>query len=65
MKTMRKVAKMVVKEGIRLTIMEDEGKTVKRMLQSSNPTATPGYEDRTVLLAKMEEGKEAIATGIM
>ena len=57
MKMMRKVAEAEAKEGINFKIMEVGGKTVKRILQRSNPTATPGCDDVDCIACKVERGK--------
>ena len=57
LKMMRQVAEEEAKEGIRFKVMEVGGKTVKRTLQRSNPTATPGCEDEDCIACKDERGK--------
>ena len=57
MKMMRKVAEEEAKEGIKFKIMEVGGKTMKRVLQKSNPTATPGCDEEDCIACKPERGK--------
>ena len=57
MKMMRQVAEEEAREGLKFKIMEVGGKTVKRMFQRSNPTATPGCEDTDCVSCKDERGK--------
>ena len=56
LKMMRKVADAEAKEGLKFKIMEVGGKTVKRVLQRSNPTATPGCEDTDCIACKDDRG---------
>ena len=49
LKMMRKVAEEETKEGIGFKILEVGGKTIKRTLQKSNPTATPGCDEEDCL----------------
>ena len=46
MKRMRRVAEEEGKEGIKFKIVEIGGRTIKREVQRSNPTATQGCNDR-------------------
>ena len=57
LKMMRKVAEEEAREGISFKIMEVGGRTVKQILQKSNPTATPGCKDRECLACKDERGE--------
>ena len=57
MKMMRKVAEEEAKEGIKFKIMEVGGRTVKRELQRSNPTATPGCAEEDCIACNVERGK--------
>ena len=57
LKMMRETAEAEAKEGIRFRIMEVGGKTLKRTLQRSNPTATPGCEDTECIACKDERGR--------
>ena len=57
MKMMRKVAEEEAKEGIRFKIMEVGGRTMKKVLQKSNPTATPGCDKDDCLGCIPERGK--------
>ena len=57
MKMMRKVADEEAKEGIHFKIMEVGGRTMKRTLQQSNPTATPGCDAEDCLACNHERGK--------
>ena len=50
---------------IRFKVMEVGGKTVKRTLQRSNPTAKPESEDDDCIACKDERGVEETASGIM
>ena len=56
LKMMRRVAEAEAKEGIRFKVMEIGGKTIKRVLQRSNPTATPGCEDADCIACRDERG---------
>lgn len=58
LKMMRQVAETEAKGGIKFKIMEIGGKTIKRTLQRSNPTATPGCEDADCIACKDERGKK-------
>ena len=57
MKMMRKVAEEEAKEGIKFKIMEVGGRTMKRELQRSNPTATPGCSEEDCIACNVERGK--------
>ena len=57
MKMMKKVAEEEAKEGIRFKIMEVGGRTIKRELQRSNPTATPGCTESDCIACSMERDK--------
>ena len=57
MKMMKKVAEEEAKEGIRFKIMEVGGRTIKRELQKSNPTATPGCTESDCIACNIERGK--------
>ena len=57
MKMMRKVAEEEAKEGIKFKIMEVGGRTMKRELQRSNPTATPGCSAEDCIACNVERGK--------
>ena len=57
LKMMRTVADEEAKEGIHFKIMEVGGKTIKKTLQKSNPTATPGCEEEDCLACNQERGK--------
>ena len=57
MRMMREVAESEAKEGVNFKIMEVGGKTLKRTLQRSNPTATPGYVNPECIACKDERGK--------
>ena len=57
MKMMREVAEKEAKEGIRFKIVEMGGRTLKSMLQKSNPTATPGCAEEDCVGCKDGRGK--------
>ena len=57
MKEMRAVAEREGREGLRFNIIETGGKTIKRELQKSNPTASPGCEKLDCLCCAEERGK--------
>ena len=57
MKMMRKVADEEAEAGIKFKIMEVGGRTIKRVLQKSNPTAVPGCEEEDCLACTPERGK--------
>ena len=57
MKMMRQVAENEAKEGIKFKIIETGGRTLKSMLQRSNPTATPGCSKEDCLGCNTERGK--------
>ena len=57
MKMMRKVAEDEGKEGIKFKVMEVGGRTMKRDLQRSNPTATKGCSESDCIACKEERGK--------
>ena len=44
LKRMRKAAEEIEKEGMKFNFVEMGGRTIKRELQKSNPTATPGCD---------------------
>ena len=57
MKVMRRVADEEGKEGVRFNIVETGGITMKRSLQKSNPTATPGCAKNDCMCCAEERGK--------
>ena len=57
LKMMRTVAEEEAKQGIKFKVMEVGGRTMKRALQRSNPTATPGCEEKDCLCCNVERGK--------
>ena len=57
MKMMRKVAKEEGKEGIKFNVVESGGITLKRKLQKSNPTASPGCDKEDCLCCQDERGQ--------
>ena len=57
LKMMRKVADEEAKQGIKFKIMEVGGRTMKRTLQRSNPTATPGCTDEDCIACKDKRGE--------
>ena len=65
LKRMRKAAEETEKEGIKFTLVEMGGRTLKSELQRSNPTATPGCNLADCHCCKGEEGKGANATETM
>ena len=54
---MKKVARDEEKEYIRFKIVEMGGNTLKRELQKSNPTATPGCSKRECLGCRRQRGE--------
>ena len=57
MKRIRKAAEESEKEGTKFTFIEMGGRTLKRELQKSNPTATPGCDKPDCACCKEERGK--------
>ena len=57
MSMMRQVADEEAKEGIKFKILKVGGRTLKRTLQRSNPTAIPGCEEKDCLACNPERGK--------
>ena len=57
LKMMKKSAKRAEKEGIKFNIIEKGGNTIKREIQKSNPTATPGCLKQDCMCCKEERGK--------
>ena len=57
MKALRAVAEKEGKEGVRFNIIETGGKTLKREIQKSNPTSTPGCSKEDCLCCAEERGK--------
>ena len=57
MKALRTVAEKEGKEGIRFNVIETGGRTLKRELQKSNPTSTPGCSKEDCLCCAEERGK--------
>ena len=57
MKRMKKVAEEEARDGIKFKVMEVGGRTVKRELQKSNPTATPGCTKEDCIGCGVERGK--------
>ena len=57
MKMLRKVAEEEEKEGIKFKIMEVGGRTMKREVQRSNPTATQGCVEGDCIACNIERGK--------
>ena len=57
LKMMREEAKKLEEEGIKFKIVEMGGSTMKRELQRSNPTATPGCKKEDCECCKRERGK--------
>ena len=57
MKMMSQVAEKEAKEGIVFKILEVGGKTLKSVLQRSNPTATPGCDKEDCLGCVVERGQ--------
>ena len=56
-KRLRKAAEETEKEGIKFTFIEMGGRTLKRELQKSNPTATPGCDKTDCACCKEGRGK--------
>ena len=54
---MRKAAEETERDGIKFTFIEMGGRTIKRELQRSNPTATPGCSKPDCACCKVERGK--------
>ena len=57
MKILRRVAEEEKKEGIKFNIIESGGKTMKRELMMSNPTATPGCRKEDCPCCAEEKGR--------
>ena len=57
LKMMRQTAETEAKEGLKFKVMEVGGTTLRRTLQRSNPTATPGCEDAECIACKDERGR--------
>ena len=57
LKEMRAVAEKESRNGIKFNIVENGGKTLKREIQRSNPTAAKGCEKEDCLCCKEERGK--------
>ena len=57
LKRMRKAAEETEKEGIKFTLVEMGGRTIKSRLQKSNPTATPGCDLPDCPCCMEERGK--------
>ena len=57
MKMMRKAAEEEEKDGIKFKIMEVGGRTMKREVQRSNPTATQGCMEDDCIACNVERGK--------
>ena len=57
MKRMRQVVDRESKKELRFKIVEMGGRTLKSELQKSNPTATPGCEEKDCLGCRAEKGK--------
>ena len=56
LKMMRKVAEEEAKKGLHFKILEIGGQTLKRKLQRSNPTRTPGCDDEDCIGCAIERG---------
>ena len=56
LKMMRKVAEEEAGEGVKFKIVEIGGKTIKRQLQRSNPTGTPGCSADDCLACSKDRG---------
>ena len=57
LKALRQVAEKEGKEGIRFNVVETGGRTMKRELQKSNPTAPPGCSKDDCLCCVGERGR--------
>ena len=57
MKIMREVAEKESEPGLKFKIIETGGRTVKREVQKSNPTATPGCSSGDCMACKRGRGK--------
>ena len=57
LKAMRQIAKEEGKQGVRFNIIETGGITMKRSLQRSNPTATPGCQKEDCMCCAEGRGK--------
>ena len=53
----RKIAEEEAIKGLKFKIVEKGGKMIKREVQKSNPTATPGCPDQACLACRKERGK--------
>ena len=56
-KMLRKVCDEEAKEGLKFKVLESGGVTLKSQLQKSNPTETPGCDDKECLGCSYEKGK--------